>query len=141
MKGRGENKVSRTVRVSEKRRRKEKWQTFWCFRDHWRACRIAQASTKKLEQTGPAKKERVTSVLQSELTRTPEPPLPKGEERSHQSRAPDGELGESQDEPEPRLGEREREESEREHGEERASSTVKKGGLEKGKERQASKKM
>ena len=40
---------------------------------------MAQASAKKLEQTGPAEKERVASVPQSEhLASIPEPPLPKG---------------------------------------------------------------
>ena len=57
----------------------EKWQTLWCCRDQQRACRMAQASAKKLEQTGPAEKERVVSVPHREqLARTPEPPLPKG---------------------------------------------------------------
>ena len=40
---------------------------------------MAQASAEKLERTGPAEKERVTSVPQREqLARTLEPPLPKG---------------------------------------------------------------
>ena len=40
---------------------------------------MAQASVEKLEQTGPAEKERVASVPQREqMARTPEPPLPKG---------------------------------------------------------------
>ena len=38
-----------------------------------------QNCPEKLEHTGPAKKERVASVLQREqLAGTPEPPLPKG---------------------------------------------------------------
>ena len=41
---------------------------------------MAQASAEKLEQTGPAEKERVASVPQREQLRSmPEPPLPKGE--------------------------------------------------------------
>ena len=69
----------RTERDSDSRRRGEKWQTCWCYRDQQRACRIAQASTEKLKHTGPAEKERVASVPQSkQLARTPEPPLPKG---------------------------------------------------------------
>ena len=59
--------------------REEKWQTCWCCRDQQRACKMEQASAKKLEHTGPAEKERVASVPQREqLARTPEPPLPKG---------------------------------------------------------------
>ena len=40
---------------------------------------MAQASVEKLERPVPAEKERVVSAQQSEqLTRSPEPPLPKG---------------------------------------------------------------
>ena len=49
---------------------------------------MAHVSVEKLEHTGPAEKERVTSVPQREqLAITPEPPLPKGkgEEPSVQS--------------------------------------------------------
>ena len=56
---------------------KEKWQTCWCCRNQRRACRIAQALAKKLEQT------------------------------SYLSRSPDHEMGESQGEREPHLGEKE----------------------------------
>ena len=71
--------MARTERESDRRRREEKWQTLWCCRDQQRACRMAQASAEKLEQTGPAEKVRVASVPQREqLARTPEPPLPKG---------------------------------------------------------------
>ena len=57
----------------------EKWQTFWCCGDQQRACRMAQASAEKFENTGPAEKERMASVPQREqLASTPEPPLPKG---------------------------------------------------------------
>ena len=39
---------------------------------------LLQASAEKLEPTGPAERERVASVPQSEqLASTPEPPLPK----------------------------------------------------------------
>ena len=39
---------------------------------------MAQTSAEKFEQTGPAEKESVTSMPQSEqLASTPEPPLPK----------------------------------------------------------------
>ena len=51
----------RTERESD-RTRQEKWQTCWCFQDHKRVCRMGQASAVKLEQAGPAKKERVASV-------------------------------------------------------------------------------
>ena len=70
--------MTRTERESD-RRREEKWPTCWCYRDQQRACRMAQASAEKLEQTGPAKKERVASVPEREqLASTPEPPLPIG---------------------------------------------------------------
>ena len=71
--------VARTERESDSGRREEKWQTYWCFRDQQRACRMAQTSAEILEHTGPAEKERVASVLQREqLAGTPEPPLLKG---------------------------------------------------------------
>ena len=70
--------MARTERESDRRRREEKWQTCWYCRDQQRACRMAQASAEKLEYTGPAEKERVTSVPQREqLARMREPPLPK----------------------------------------------------------------
>ena len=54
----------------------EKWQTCWCCQDQRKTCRMAKASAKKLEQTGLAEKQRVTSTPQTEqLTRTSEPPL------------------------------------------------------------------
>ena len=71
--------MARTERDLERRRREEKWQTCWCCRDQWRACKMVQTSAKKLEHTGPAEKERVASVPQSEqLASTLEPLLPKG---------------------------------------------------------------
>ena len=102
---------------SDRRRRNEKWQTCWCCRDQQRTCRIAQASAEKLEPIGPAEKERVASVPQIEqLARMPEPPrvrksrlCQKEKEQSRQSRVPDREVGDSQGEQEPHLGERERE--------------------------------
>ena len=51
----------RTERESDKRR-DEKWQTCWCYRDQQRACKMAQASAEKFEHTRPAEKERVASV-------------------------------------------------------------------------------
>ena len=69
--------MARTERESDRRRREEKWQTLWCCRDQQRACRMAQASAEKLEQTGPAEKERVASVPQREQL-APQLPLPKG---------------------------------------------------------------
>ena len=45
-----------------------------------RACRMARASAENLEHTGPAKKERVASVLQrKQLASTLMLPLPRGE--------------------------------------------------------------
>ena len=70
---------------------------------------MVQASAEKLEHTGPAKKERVASVLQREqLTSTPEP--------SRQSRSQGREVGESQGGREPHLGEKREGRSEPEHG-------------------------
>ena len=53
--------MARTERESD-RRREEKWQTCWCYKNQRRACRMAQVSAEKLEHTGPAEKERVVSV-------------------------------------------------------------------------------
>ena len=82
---------------------------------------MAQASAEKLEHTGPAGKEKVTSVPQrKQLTSTPEPPLPegKGTEPSVQSTKS--------------YGERERGRSGKKHGKERVDSTVKKGRFQRG---------
>ena len=46
----------RTERESGNRRREEKWQTLWCFRDQLRACRMAQASAKNLSILGLLKR-------------------------------------------------------------------------------------
>ena len=64
----GQDRVARTERESDNRR-DEKWQTCWCCRDQQRARRMANASAKKLEYTGPAEKERVASVSQREKER------------------------------------------------------------------------
>ena len=73
--------MARTGRESDRRRIEGIWQTCWCYRDQQGACKMAQASEEKLEHTGPAETERVSSVPQREreqLARTLEPPLPKG---------------------------------------------------------------
>ena len=57
----------------------EKWRTCWHCQDQQRACRMVQASAKKLEHTGPAENKRVALVRQREqLASTQEPYLPKG---------------------------------------------------------------
>ena len=48
--------MARIERESGRRRREEKWQTCWCCRGQQRACRMAQASAEKLEQSGSAEK-------------------------------------------------------------------------------------
>ena len=79
----------RTERKSDRSRREEKGQTYWCCRDQQSACRMVQASAEKLEHARPAEKERVASVPQREqLASTPEPYLPKKKEQSCQSKAP-----------------------------------------------------
>ena len=55
--------VLRTKR--ESKGGEEKWQAFLCCRDQRRACRMAQASAKKLEQTKSMEKERVALAPQS----------------------------------------------------------------------------
>ena len=108
----GRDRVARTERESDNRRREEKWQTCWCCRDQQRACRMVQASAKKLEQTSPAVKERVASVLQrKQLARTPKRLLPRGEGQSRLSRVPEHKGVESQGEREPLLGEKEGDQS------------------------------
>ena len=60
---------------------------------------MAQVLAKKLEHTGPAKKEKIASVPpRKQLASTPEPPLPKETEPSVQSTKSQGErvkVGES----------------------------------------------
>ena len=46
----------RTERESDSRRREEKWQTCWCYRDQQRACREGQASAENLEILGLLKR-------------------------------------------------------------------------------------
>ena len=54
----GEDRVARTERESDNRRREEKWQTCWCCRDQQRACRMAKASAENLSVLGlPKRKE------------------------------------------------------------------------------------
>ena len=73
--------MAKTERKSERKRREKKWQTCWYCRDQGRACRTVQVSAEKLEHTGPAEKERVALVPQSErLSSTPEPRFPKSKE-------------------------------------------------------------
>ena len=99
-----DDRVARTEQESDRRKREEKWQTCWCCRNQQRACRMAQASAKKLEHTKHDEKENVASVPEKEqLASTPEPPLPKEKEQSCRSRVPDHEGGESQGEKEPHL--------------------------------------
>ena len=108
----GEDRVARTERESDNRRREEKWQTCWCCRDQQRACRMAQASAKKLEHTGPVETERVASVPQREqLASTRSRPFQKEKVQSRQSKAPDHEWGESQGVREPHFGESEGDQS------------------------------
>ena len=98
---------------------------------------MAQASAEKLENTGPAEKERVVSVPQREqLERTPEPPLPngKGTEPSVQSTRSRGGRVSRWARAAPWQ---ERGGSEREHGEERVDSTVNEGRFQGGQGGQA----
>ena len=105
--------MARTERESDRRRTEEKWQTLWRCRDQQRACRMAQASAEKLEQTGPAEKERVASVPQRESSwqERRSRPCQKEKEQSRLSRVPDHEGGESQGGREPHLGEEEGDQS------------------------------
>ena len=75
---------------------------------------MAQASAEKLEQTGPAEKERVTSVPQRESSwqERRSRPCQKEKEQSRLSRVPDHEGGESQGGREPHLSESEGDQSE-----------------------------
>ena len=66
--------MARTERKSERR----KMTDLLVLRHQQRACRMAQTSAEKIEQTGFAKKEKVASVPQREqLASTLEPSLPK----------------------------------------------------------------
>ena len=67
---------------------------------------MAQASAEKFEHTGPIEKERVASVPQrKQLAITPSHFCQKEKKRRHLSKASDHELGKSQDERVPYLGE------------------------------------
>ena len=80
--------MMRTERESGRRRREVKWQTCWCCRDQQRACKMAQDSAEKLEDTGPTEKERLASIPHREqLARTPEPTCQKEKEQIRQSKA------------------------------------------------------
>ena len=95
----GEDRVARTERKSDSRRREEKWQTCWCCRDQQGACRMAQASAEKLEHSGPLKRKEWPQCHRESR------PCQKEKEQSRLSRGPDHEGGESQDGREPHLGE------------------------------------
>ena len=79
----------RTERESDRKRSTEKWQTFWCFRDQQRACRMALALQKNLSILGLLKRkewpqchrESSWQVRQSRLCQ-------KKKEQSHLSRVP-----------------------------------------------------
>ena len=102
--------MARTEQESNRRKREEKWQTCWCCRDQQRACRMAQGSAEKLEDTEPAEKNGVASVPQREqLANTPRRPCQM--DQSRLSRSPDHEMGESKGEREPYLGEGEKNQS------------------------------
>ena len=81
--------MAETERESDRGRREEKWQTCWCCRDQQRACRIAQASAEKLEQTRLAENERVASVPHRESSWQERQSRPCQKEKSRLSRAPD----------------------------------------------------
>ena len=102
---------------------------------------MAQPSMEKLEHTGLAEKERIASVPQREqLTSMPNRPCQKEKKQSRLSKTPNRDVGESQDEREPHIGEREGG-AEWKHREERVDYQVKEGrfrGEEGGKARRAS---
>ena len=79
----------RTERESD--RREKKWQTCWCCRNQQRACRIAQASTEKLEHTGPAEKEWPQCHRESSRQERRSRTCQKETEQSRLSRVPDHE--------------------------------------------------
>ena len=69
---------------------------------------MAQASAEKLELTGPAEKERMASVPKCSWQVRQSRLCQKEKEQSRLSRVPDRKMGESQDERELHLGEKER---------------------------------
>ena len=98
--------MARTERELDNRR-KEKWQTCWCFRDQLRACRMAQALAEKLEHTGPAEKERVASVPERAVGKNAGAAFAK--RKRNRAVCPKHQImrgGESQGGREPHLGER-----------------------------------
>ena len=99
--------MARTEQESDRRGRDEKRQTCWCCQDQQRACRMAQASTEKLEHTEPAEKERVALVLKVRCWQVCQSRLcQKKKEQSHLSKASDREGRESQGEQEPHYDKR-----------------------------------
>ena len=71
----------RKERESDSKRRDEKWQICWCYRDQQGASTMAQASAEKLEHTGPAEKERMFSLPQrKQLASVQELTFPKRKE-------------------------------------------------------------
>ena len=85
---------------------------------------MGQALAEELEHNESAEKERVASVPQREqLASTPDPPCQKEKEQSRLFKASNREVGESQGERVPHLGEKEG--SKREHGEEKVDFAVK----------------
>ena len=121
----------RTKRESD-RRRDEKWQTFWCSEASKELAEWRRLQKRNLSILGRVKKKlwsqchRASSwqVCQSRLCQ-------REKEQSRQYRAPDRE-GERVKVSESRTLARERGRSEREHGEDRMDSTVKKGGFQGG---------
>ena len=94
-----------TERESDSRRREEKWQTCWCCRDQQRACRMAQASAETLNIPGlPKRKGWPQCYRENSWQERRSRPCRKEKEQSRLSRAPDHEVGESQDGQEPHLG-------------------------------------
>ena len=90
---------------NESQRGEKKGQTCWCCQDHERASRMAKASAKKLEHTGPAEKERVALVAQREQLKVCQTRLClKEKKQSHLSKTPDRNVEESQGERVPDLG-------------------------------------
>ena len=85
--------MARTERESDRRKGEEKWQTCWCCRDQQRACRMAQASAKKLEHTGPTQKRKSgLSATERAVGKYAGAALAKRKkEQSHLSRVPDHE--------------------------------------------------
>ena len=139
----GEDRVVRTERESDRRRREEKWQTCWCCRDQYRNAEWRRLQRKNLNILSlPKSKKWPRCHRESRWQERQSHLCLEEKEQSRQSKAPDREAGESQGGRDPHLGERERERergggSEREHGEERVDSTVNEGKFQEGKKGQA----